>query len=86
MTTEVSKEDDGDVKVTKVGDKPASHRDQKVMKMPGRTRKTKVVVYNLAYFNLWWRRMERDGVRDHINLVMETVRLKQSETMTNFLN
>ena len=41
--------------------------------------------FNLAYFNLWWKRMEREGEREHDDSLMEKERMRNSLNMKNFL-
>ena len=50
-----------------------------------RKRKTDKEVYCLAYFNLWWNRMEREAVRTIKDRVMEAERGKQEMSLRGML-
>ena len=41
--------------------------------------------FNLAYFSLWWKRMEREGERDQADSLIEKERMRNSLNMKNFL-
>ena len=41
--------------------------------------------FNLAYFTLWWKWMEREGERENADSLMEKERIRNSLIMQNFL-
>ena len=41
--------------------------------------------FNLAYFTLWWKRMEREGERVHADTLKENERIKNLNRMQSFL-